>query len=213
MYWTENHSLSVGFAIWALQRDGLRVPPFDSHPPGDTILQSAGLRESEWRSWVQTIIHAENQVAGAISTIDLRTISAVKRVEIEMIDASRDPIACWVGAPGMETELERLWRTYQPIGEGWVRRMTSQTRHSRISADQDRRLWRELRRFHDRLPPMRVYLVEYGQLVAIPIPPASCVIGIGAPDPDGRAYVDLIVAAARSLAATAQGDVSGVSPD
>jgi hypothetical protein len=199
-HWTETHSLPAGFATWVLQRDGLGVPPFDAHPPGAGRLQSLGLDQSSWRTWIEAIVHAEDQLGGAMSGYDLRVVTPDERREITRFDERRDPVACWVGDADIQSSLEELWRTYQPIGEAWARALTSTKRHSRISPGQERRLWRQLKPFHDRLATLHVYPVEYVQLVALPIPPVSCVVGIGPPDPDGRVYVDLVIAAARELA-------------
>lgn len=199
-YWTETQSLGIAFASWVLQQDGLRVPPFDVHAAGDGHLQSLGLNQANWRAWIGAVVHAEDQFAEDMSAYDLRTITTDERRQIERSDEQRNPVACWLGSPEIRKALLDLWRTYQPIGEAWAREMTSTKRHSRISAGQERRLWRQLKPFHDRLPSLHVYPVDYARGVALAIPPASCVVGIGAPDPDGRAYVDLITAAAQDLA-------------
>ncbi len=47
----------INFCIWVLQRDGLAVPPFDRHPPGDGSLQALGLNAGLWLSWfTETVI-------------------------------------------------------------------------------------------------------------------------------------------------------------
>ncbi|MBF6605704.1 MAG: hypothetical protein IVW53_09015 [Chloroflexi bacterium] len=199
-HWTEAYSQAAGFATWVLKRDGLRVPPFDVHPPGDRVLRSLGLDEAAWGAWIEAIVRAEDRSAEAMSAIDLRLITPRERRDLKELYDRCSPVASWVGDAHILSTLEGLWGTYQPIGEAWARTISSTRRHSRISAGQERRLWRQLQPFHDRLPTLHVYLVDYVQLVALPIPPISCVVGIGAPDPEGRAYVDLVTAAAGELA-------------
>jgi hypothetical protein len=198
-HWTESHSLAAGFATWVLQRDGLRVPPFDAHPEGNGRLRAIGLDEPSWRGWMAAIVQAEDALGGAVSAHDLRSITTDERREIKRLDDRRDPIACWVGEPAIGSALVDLWRTYQPIGESWARALTSTKRQARISPAQERRLWRQLTPFHSRLPTLHVYIVDYVRLVAMPVPPISTVVGIGALDPEGRTYVDLVTAAAEEL--------------
>ena len=145
------------------------------------------------------IVHAEDELGMATSAYDLRSITMDGRREIKRLDDRRDPIACWVGEPAIGSALVGLWRTYQPIGESWARTLTSTKRQARISAAQERRLWRQLAPFHSRLPTLHVYTVDYVRLVALPIPPISTVVGIGARDPEGRTYVSLVTAAAQEL--------------
>jgi hypothetical protein len=202
-HWTESYSVAVGFATWILQRDGLHVPPFDAHAPGDGELRSVGLNGFEWSAWLAEIVGIEDQAGEAASAPDLRAARAEELDEIKRLDDRRNPVECWPGAEEIHGRLEKLWTIYQPFGEGWVRTMTSAKRHSRISAGQERRLWRQLGPFRGGLPTLHVYVVDYPRVVAMPILPVSCVVGLGASDPDGRGYVDLVTAAARELASPA----------
>lgn len=202
-HWTESYSVAVGFAVWILQRDGLPVPPFDAHPQGDAELQSVGLNGSDWSAWLAMIVGIEDQAGEAASTVDLRAARTEESDELNRLDARRTPPECWPGGEEIHRRLEKLWTIYQPFGEGWLQAMTSAKRHSRISAGQERRLWRQIRPFGGRLPTLHVYVVDYPRLVAMPIPPVSCVVGVGADDPDGRGYVDLVTTAAVELASAA----------
>src|SRR5215831_9411292 len=63
---TENRWLShdgfnmmADFCVWALEKDGLQVPPFDAHPDGDGTLRSAGLQAQEWRLWTTQAIQLQ----------------------------------------------------------------------------------------------------------------------------------------------------------
>src|SRR5690348_7353664 len=49
----------VDFCIWALEVDGLHVPPFDLHPDGDGSLRAAGLTAEDWQSWLLRVINRE----------------------------------------------------------------------------------------------------------------------------------------------------------
>lgn len=54
-------NMSVDFCIWILELDGLRVPPFDHHPPGNGILQAAGLDADGWRLWLREVVNLQHQ--------------------------------------------------------------------------------------------------------------------------------------------------------
>jgi hypothetical protein len=204
-YWTEAFSPAIGFAVWVLMRDGLRVSPFDAHPAGDRLLGMRGLDEAAWRSWLGTIVASQTRFDEALSSHDLRTISVDERGELAWLDGGPDPAHCWTGGPELRVILEDLWQEYRPIGEAWAASMTSSKRHDRLSSREERRLWRQLRPVRARLPTLRVYPVEYGRVVAMPIRPASCVVGVGAPDAGGHAFVDRLTEAAQSLAGDALG--------
>lgn len=42
----------IDFCIWVLEKDGLRIAPFDQHPDGDGSLRSLGMTADNWRSWI-----------------------------------------------------------------------------------------------------------------------------------------------------------------
>jgi hypothetical protein len=46
----------IDLCVWALRRDGLRVPPFDRHPEGDGRLRAAGLTADGWWAWFTTVV-------------------------------------------------------------------------------------------------------------------------------------------------------------
>jgi hypothetical protein len=201
-YWTETNSAGVAFAIWILEHDGLSIPPFDAHPEGDGQLRALGLNASSWRSWIETIVGAEAKLADFMSRHDIRTLTVERRQALIGLDNDREPLACWRGDPRIRSALEALWAIYWPLSESRAQTEATRKRRSWISAGQERRLWRQLKPLHDRLPILRVYPVEYAVPVALPIPPETCVVGIAAADADGRAYVDSVTAAARQLSTT-----------
>lgn len=203
--WTETHSLGIGFAIWLLQRDGLRVHPFDRHPDGDGRLRALGLDEPSWRSWIGAIAQAEADFAELMSRLDIRRASPGEREELLPRDLRREPQHSWAGEPRVQRALDQLWPTYRVIGEGWINRVTSAKRRSRITGAEERRLWRQLEPLHDRLATLRVYPVDYNTRAELAIPPESCVVAIGPPDADATSYADSVLEVARQLATYAVG--------
>lgn len=145
-----------------------------------------------------------------MSRHDIRTLPPDERDELVHRDGQREPLRCWTGGSAVQSALDELWPAYRTSGEDWISGVTSAKRRSRITAAEERRLWRRLEPFHDRLPALRVYPVDYGRHAELAIPPESCVVAIGDRDPDGRRYADAIVDAARLLA-TAQGKATTAS--
>lgn len=201
--WCEALSPSVGFATWVLQRDGLRVHPFDLHAEGDGRLLALGLNEPDWRSWIVTIAQAEAVFADYMARHDIRTLGRAERQDIARLDDQRVPVHLWPGDPKLRPVLDQLWAEYRPVGETWASSLTARPRHTRISPGQDRRLWAQLEPLRNQLSTLRVYLVPYPYAVALAIPPESCVVGLVDIPGDGREYVDAVVAAARALTAPA----------
>jgi hypothetical protein len=199
-YWTESNSLAVGFAIWVLQRDGLRVPPFDVHADGDGQLRSIGLDGPTWSTWVAEIVTAELGLGQAVLAHHFATISDDARRKITRMQERASPIECWGGSSQIGNALEGLWDAYHPIGEAWARTLTSVARNSRISTAQERRLQHQLEQLGGVLPTLHIYLADYVDVVALALPPASCVVGVGPRDAEGRKFVDEVTRAARALA-------------
>lgn len=91
--WTVQFNLSVDFAVWTLEQDGLHIPPFTTHPAllGNQILTDAGLTPAGWQHWFDTLL----------SCIHDRPESAPWQL-YEADSAVRDM-------------LQRLWGLYLPM--------------------------------------------------------------------------------------------------
>ena len=48
-------SREVDFCIWALETDGLHIPPFDRHPLGEGPLSKLGIEHKQWHEWIQAV--------------------------------------------------------------------------------------------------------------------------------------------------------------
>lgn len=198
MNWTEVPSLGVGFAVWILERDGLCVRPFDAHSDGDGQLQALGLHETNWSPWLKAIVDAESAFTEYLSSHDIRTLDMSQREEIRRLDEQRHPIGRWAGSLELRAVLAELWSSYRPIGEAWVSDLSAGKRHTRLPPSQERSLWRRLQPMHLGLATLRVYPVSYRRVVAVAIPPDSCVVGIGTV-PTAASYVEAVTSAAQDL--------------
>ena len=68
----------------------------------------------------------------------------------------------------------------------------------RLLPDGGARIWRGLLPYHDRLPTLNVYLVDYTSPAVLAIPPVTSVI---APGSGREAYARQVVSAAEALVA------------
>lgn len=148
-------SLGVNFCVWVLQRDGLAVPPFDRHPPGDGSLQSIGLDAGCWLSWfTETVIGQRSPANPSLATI---------------------------GTPTLQRHLQELWQSYLPGAHDW-RRSSRETVGEIFSSSKEHvPLWDDLLPFQRRLPEMRIFYVQYPHAVSSVVPPFSVVLGFNEP--------------------------------
>lgn len=114
--------------------------------------------------------------------------------------AASAPVTLCPGTPELRARLEELWVNYQPKGERWKWDMTSGPRgvRNRLAPHEQRWLWKALVPFHDRLPTISVFLVDYSTPIVMAVPPTTCLI---APSSASAEYVRQVLAAAEQLAA------------
>lgn len=195
--WSEDALPPLAFCVHALVQDGLQVPPFDRHPGGDGGLRGRGLDAETWRTWVSAAVAAQGRLDACVREPDWLADRAALAT---LAAAASAPAALCPGTPELRAGLEELWVNYQPEGERWKRRMTSGPRgvRNRLTPHEQRWLWKALLPFHDRLPTISVFLVDYPTPVAMAVPPTTCLI---APGNASAEYVRQVVAAAEQLAA------------
>lgn len=76
----------VDFCIWVLEQDGLRVPPFDCHPPGNGSLQIRGMDADAWRLWIKRIV----------VLLDQRIYWHIDNLQVAVDEA--EALECWAEA-------------------------------------------------------------------------------------------------------------------
>lgn len=77
--------------------------------------------------------------------------------------------------------------------------MTMDKRHDWFAPRHERWLWRALMPFHERLPTLSIFLIDYPVPVVMTVPSVSCVIARDRSDPDGSTYAQQVLAAAKQL--------------
>src|SRR5690242_7353003 len=119
----------IDFCIWALQQDGLHIPPFEYHPDGDGSLRAAGLNSTGWLQWLYAIVDQCNQFDAAMRA-DRASLQAWqknmdKKTLLQALQASQeknlqrvrglprvDPPGLWSGSLSVRERLQELWDQY-----------------------------------------------------------------------------------------------------
>lgn len=200
--WSEDVFESLAFCVHALVLDGLMVPPFDRQGDGNGALRQAGLDAHAWREWVEAVVRHHAALSAAMG--DFGCDRDREKLRASLREASAALEATGSLCPG-STELQRLlnelWIAYQPLGDVWKRRMTmGDSLRQRFGTREAGRLWTALLPFHDRLPTISVFLVDYPVPVVMALPPTTCLI---APGKDSKTYSRQVIDAAAQLSASA----------
>jgi hypothetical protein len=199
-HWSEDASSAIAFCVHALVRDGLRVVPFDQHGEGDGSLRSLGLDAPAWREWVLAVLGAQTTLSDSTRQ---RTHDPEQRASalaaVQMLD--RPGYLC-PGAAALRERLDELWTAYAPLGEAWRQDITTGERgvRNRLSPHEQRWLWKALLPFHERLPTIAVFLVEYVTPVVMALPQTTCLV---APASASADYARQVLNATQQLAAAA----------
>jgi len=196
-FWSEDALPPLAFCVHALVHDGLPVPPFDRHPQGDGDLRGRGLDAETWCTWVFAVVVAQ----GRLSVLVRESDRLADRATLATLAAAASaPAALCPGTPELRARLGELWVGYQPQAERWRWDLTGGPRgvRNRLAPHEQRRMWKALLPFHERLPTISVFLVDYPTPVVMAVPPTTCLIAPGGTSAD---YVRQVLAAAELLAA------------
>jgi hypothetical protein len=199
--WTEDVSLPLDFAVRILERDGLRVLPFDVHPDGDGSLRALGLEATTWTAWVNAIVEGERALASTANALEipLRASEAMDR----LTDQIRDRETPWkaiTGSDQLRMRLGALWGDYREEGARWQHTYALTRRHVHMAPENQRLLSRALERLPG-APQLSVFVVRYSSPVVMILPPDVCIVGRSYPDRGGRTFSGQIQNGARALAA------------
>lgn len=176
--------MDLDFCVWLLERDGLRVPPFDQHPDGTGELRALGMNAENWSAWFHAVALAPDFEPAPFNLFPSGHLfpDHHPRHAIEPL----------------RRRLHDLRETYGPVSN---QRRTIEPNLRIPNWVQYHRpnLYQVLRPYHQQIPaPFIVRIVRYVTRVDALIRPSHVVLGFDdLPKPD--AYVDSIVLAADAL--------------
>ena len=185
----------IGFCLWALQLDGLRIAPYDLHPDGDGSLRALGMTEEAWRTWHDRVLSLAEAASAVIHTGEWPP------AERELLLTAGLPYRSWPGEPAVAAWLAELHPRYEQTRSVWQRHFHDAAGVLRPTPRQGRQWWRQLSAAHGALPPARVYLVDYPVPLSVPHPPKTLVIATPFAALDWPTYAHSVVAGIRQLAA------------
>lgn len=196
--WGEDAFPPIDFAVQALVRDGMQVPPFDSHADGDGRLTASGLTPEMWLAWVSALVdlnQSMGEIAGLIGgDLPERTLARGRALGEQMME----PWSVIQAPEGVHDRLREMWDEYRAATRAWEQPLALGDRGvRRLGGRAGHTLWANLARLHERLPTLTVFLVGYPAPVVMQVAPTTCII---APAGDPAAYADQVRAGARRLA-------------
>jgi hypothetical protein len=120
---------------------------------------------------------------------------------IEAFNSFATPAGLCPGSSELRVRLEALWSGYEPAGTRWERSASlgkGGLVHRHL-ADGGAQIWKRLLPFHERLPTLHVYLVDYPAPAVLAVAPLTCVIAPATGDRHG--FAGQVTSAAEALAA------------
>jgi hypothetical protein len=216
---------SLDFCLWILQVDGLRVPPFDQHPDGDSSLRASGLTAEDWQSWFLRVIDPEQRERDIKQLQQQANVEYLKisgepdleslqlRYQAEQLKLSKGPPlppppefhfyhASWRGNDTVRNRLIELHAQYTSVSAD----------HEQLCADvsrvwdkeerrSDTNLYDELKPYAPRIPSLSVYFVVYEYPLDYLVFPSTLLMTVQEGQPGPQEYRERVLAAAAELAA------------
>jgi hypothetical protein len=176
----------LDFCVWVLERDGLRVAPFDRHDDGDGSLRAAGMTAAAWRAWLGRVDAAEREFN--------------RQLGGDTWPPRPKPAALWEGVAAVSDHVAELAAEYDDLFN--ERKDASMHLERTHRADGDRSFWHALVRFDQLLPPLKVAFVAYPAPARLVIPPATIVLAAVGWHPAPGELTVAVVAGATELAAS-----------
>jgi hypothetical protein len=216
---------TINFCFWVLLLDGLRVPPFDQHPNGDSSLRDLGLTEASWRTWFLRVLdpqqrRQDERQLQQESLVEYLKISGEpdlehlkRRYQTEHLKMSNAPPlppppeyhhyhASWKGSTAVRNRLielqkpyKQVYRQYDVLCDDIIRAVSKEEQRSGIN------LYHALQPYHTRIPALTVYFVEYEHPLDYLVLPATLILTVQEGQPSPQEFHERVLAAAAELAA------------
>jgi hypothetical protein len=184
----------LDFCFWVLERDGLRVPPFDRHSDGDSSLRAAGLDVASWWVWLERTLAARDERRDFLR--------AVARQEVDRKPPrSIGPAALWDGVPAVGQRLLTLAEEFEAFtNERAAIKLGLVETHNACDAQ----LWRDLAPYRRKLPPVQIVAIGYPGPAQAVVPPDTILLALGNWPPTPAELSATILDGMQALANSAQ---------
>ena len=187
----------VDLCVWVLEKDGLQIPPFSTHPDGDGMLRKAGIQVSEWQSWITKIVDLQSQQTQILQQ-QARSHQGQAAMPTFLPEA-QNPLASWPASISVKERLGTMWEQYKQLSHQrrtWEQPLAKQRRANGIN----QRLWADLQLYKSHLPSLMIYLVDYSQPVEYLIPPISSILTLNSHHLDSEDFRQRVLRTAERLA-------------
>ncbi|QBD80477.1 hypothetical protein EPA93_32690 [Ktedonosporobacter rubrisoli] len=215
---------TIDFCLWVLQVDGLRVPPFDLHPDGDSSLRALGLTANAWQSWFLRVLNPTQREQDEQQLQQMQLTEYLKitgepdlehlkrRHQAEQLKIATTPPlppppefyhyqASWMGSHAIKNRLIELEKQFRQSASQRERQIKEVTRVlSREERKATQRLYDELKPYHRQIPALSIYFVIYASPLDYLIPPATLLITVQEGQPGFQEFRERVLTAAAELA-------------
>lgn len=199
--WTLRSDIAgdIGFCVWILQIDGLRVAPFAHHPEGSGHLRALGMTATDWRAWYMGVL------GGSPPRRPARPSQTVVAIHSGL------PYRTWAGPGAVGTALTELWPRYQRERDVWRQQILRPHGALWHTPREGRRWWRQLRAAGRALPPVTAHLINYPEPLLAAHPPTALVVAAPFATLDWATYAGRVIEGVRQLGAATggHGDIPG----
>lgn len=197
-YFSQDTSEAIDFCFRVLQVDGLSAPPFDRHPDGDGSLRAAGMTAESWLAWLMEVLQLQREQEQAVKQWAVARREGLEQAVLSFDKRLQQPALAWSGSPAVGQRLQELWEQDQQNARAnrGLEKQMRETLHLRRQTEQN--LWAALRPYHQRVPPLKVYVIHYAGGVDLVVPPDTVLISDSGLD--GTAERTSLLRAAAALA-------------
>lgn len=189
--WHEGLSSLANVCVYALVRDGMRVPPFTQHPDGDNSLRRSGLTPMLWRRWLEAVLKEMRR----------HELGQDAQMAPSRARPPQTPGSLCAGPIELGRAIDEMWLESLPAWNRWKAELTTGRLgiRERLAPGHYERLREALRPFHDIVPHLSIVLVEYPAPAIMPVPPTDVIVALPV-DAPADSYAAGVLESARRLA-------------
>jgi len=217
---------NIDFCIWVLEKDGLRVSPFDVHPLGNGELQKAGMDAISWQNWLVKVVATQDnrlnwevknkQKYQADNLASFETTASISDRDINKleIESALEKILSWeqeeyktavakLGNTSQNAEPPDVWdgnlKIKDLLTKLWQEYLNLKEDRFSIFVDTPLNTYARLKPYQTHLATLQIYQINYPQLREYIIPPVAAILAVNSQENSDR-FADRVLNVAQQLA-------------
>lgn len=222
---TSGDNSYIDFCIWVLEKDGLRIPPFDSHPLGNGELQNEGMDAISWQNWLRKVVatqddrlnwdveNLQRSIEDYLTSFEQMASISDREINMPEIESSLEKTVSWqqeqyqmavarLGNTSQYASPPQVWTGEAKVGEElkklWQEYSTLGENRELIFVDTPLNMYDRLLRYQKHLATLQIYQVNYPQPVEYIIPPVAAILSVNSQD--SEEFSQRVLNTARELA-------------